>query len=149
MIPVLEALQYWHWFILAVLLMIAETVFPGSFLIWFGVGAAASGVLLLAAPALSWQVQFVAFALVSAASIVGWRRFKERHPETTSHPTLNKRGQSYIGRRFTLAEPIIDGVGKLKVDDGTWKIEGSDLPAGTPVTVVGIEGTILRVERAA
>jgi membrane protein implicated in regulation of membrane protease activity len=32
---------------------------------------------------------------------------------------------------FTLVQLIINGTGKLVVDDTTWKIEGEDLPAGT------------------
>ena len=52
----------------------------------------------------------------------------------------------YVGRHFTLTAPIVDGVGKLQVDDSSWKIMGQDLPAGAHVKVVGTEGTMLRVE---
>ncbi|MGH8595260.1 MAG: NfeD family protein [Gammaproteobacteria bacterium] len=144
----LSALVYWHWLILGVLLMIAETMAPGSFLLWIGVGAVLTGGLLYVIPELSWQVQLIVFALLSLASIIFWRRHRAANPDLTSHPTLNQRGLSYVGRRFTLSEPIVDGVGRLHVDDTTWRIEGDDLPAATTVVVVAAVGTALRVTRA-
>ena len=62
---------------------------------------------------------------------------------------LNRRGEQYVGRRLTLDEPIVNGRGQVKVDNSTWRVEGADLPAGTPVIVTGVRGTILNVERAA
>lgn len=144
----LATLEYWHWFIAGATLMIAETLLPGSFLIWFGMGALVTGVLLWAAPGVGWEAQLACFAVVSMLSIVAWRQYRIRHPEPTSHPTLNKRGLAYVGRRFTLADPIVDGVGRLRVDDTLWKITGPDFPAGTHVTVIGVEGNALRVDSA-
>ena len=143
----LTALTPWHWLLGAVALMIAEALMPGIFLLWFGAGAAATGALLWLWPGMGWQLQWVFFALVSIASIVVMRRYRDGHPEQTSHPALNQRGMSYIGRRYTLAEPIVDGYGKLHVDDTSWKISGDNLPAGTHVRVVGVEGTVLKVAR--
>jgi membrane protein implicated in regulation of membrane protease activity len=137
----------WHWLVAAVALMIAETLLPGALLLWFGAGAAATGALLWLLPDLGWQLQWVFFGVVSAASILGARRWRVRHPEATSHPTLNRRGMSYVGRRFTLGEPIVDGYGKLHVDDTAWRVSGEDLPAGTHVKVTGVDGTVLEVTR--
>lgn len=143
----LAGLSPWHWLIAAVALLIAETLLPGAFLLWFGAGAAATAALLWLLPDLGWQLQWVFFALVSGASIVGARRWRAGSPEETSHPTLNQRGMSYVGRRFTLTEPIVDGYGKLHVDDSTWKISGENLPVGTHVRVIGVDSTVLKVIR--
>jgi len=69
-------------------------------------------------------------------------------PSPPTKPTLNRRGAQYIGRTFTLDEPIANGIGKIRVDDSTWKIEGTDCPAGSKVKVVGIDNTVLKVEAA-
>jgi membrane protein implicated in regulation of membrane protease activity len=61
---------------------------------------------------------------------------------------LNRRGEQYVGRLFTLQEAVVNGVGKLQVDDTTWRISGVDLPAGRKVRVAGVDGTTLRVEAA-
>ncbi len=58
---------------------------------------------------------------------------------------LNRRGAQYVGRLFTLEQPIVNGVGKLRVDDTTWKIIGEDCPVGTRVRVSGVESTVLKV----
>jgi inner membrane protein len=145
---ILDSLVYWHWLILGVALMIAETLMPGSFLLWFGVGATATGIVVWLIPTLSWQIQLVFFALVSMTVIILWRRYRNANPDVTSHPTLNQRGLTYIGRRFTLNEPIVDGVGRAHVDDSMWRITGDDLPAETTVVVIGAEGTVLKVKRA-
>ena len=50
-----------------------------------------------------------------------------------------------MGRTFTLERPIVDGRGRLKVDDTMWLVEGPDLPAGTRVQVTGVDNTLLRV----
>ena len=145
MTTLLQQMGLWHWLILAVLLFIGEMLVPGTFLMWLGLGAAVVGGLLLLFPGLPWQAQWLVFAVVSVASVLLWRRYRRRNPEANDHPTLNRRGMSYVGRRFTLAAPIVDGVGKLQVDDSIWKIAGDNLPAGTQVMVVGVDGTVLKV----
>jgi membrane protein implicated in regulation of membrane protease activity len=61
---------------------------------------------------------------------------------------LNRRGQQYTGRIFTLDHPIVNGVGKIDVDDSTWRVKGPDLEAGTRVRVVGVDGVVFVVESA-
>lgn len=147
MSALLGAVESWHWFLLGVALMIAESLFPGAFMLWFGIGAVLTGLVLFLVPDLGWQVQLMLFATASVASLLAWRRCKAAHPVPESHPDLNQRGRSYLGRRFTLEQPIVDGIGRLKVDDGVWRIAGEDLAAGTRIEVVGVEGTMLRVVR--
>lgn len=148
MSTLLQQMGIWHWLIGAVALFIGEMLVPGTFLVWLGLGAAATAALLWLIPDLPWQAQWMAFAVISVGSVLLWRRYRRRHPEKNDHPTLNRRGMNYVGRRFTLDSPIVDRVGKLQVDDGSWKITGEDLPAGTHVRVVGLEGTMLKVEAA-
>ena len=84
--------------------------------------------------------------MLSVASIVVSRRYLKRHPIATDRPELNRRGQQYVGRTFTLAEPIENGRGRLHVDDTMWKISGPELAQGRQVRVVGVDGVVLMVE---
>lgn len=61
------------WAMLALLLIAAETLGPGAFLLWMGIAAAAVRVLVLVLPniALLWQV--VAFVLLSFVSVQVYR----------------------------------------------------------------------------
>lgn len=140
---------FWHWWILAGILMVLEIVAPGVFLLWLGIAAAVTGLIAYVAPTLDWQWEALIFALLSIVIVWGWRSYQRRHPTQTDLPTLNRRGEQYVGRRLSLDQPIVNGRGQVKVDDSTWRVEGADLPAGTPVVVTGVKGTILVVERAA
>jgi membrane protein implicated in regulation of membrane protease activity len=142
----LQQLTYWHWFILAAILIIFEVFAPGAFMLWIGIAAGVVGAVLYFMPTLSWEYQFILFSIASVGSIVAWRAWRQSHPLVTDEPTLNRRGAQYIGRVFTLDAPIVNGIGKIRVDDSTWKIEGADCPAGTKVRVAGIENTVLKVE---
>jgi membrane protein implicated in regulation of membrane protease activity len=145
----MNELLFWHWWILAGVLMVLEIVAPGVFLLWLGIAAAITGLIAYVAPGISWQWEGLIFAILSIIIVWGWRAYLRRHPTETELPMLNRRGEQYVGRRLTLDEPIVNGRGQIKVDDSTWRVEGADLPAGTPVMVTGVRGTILNVERAA
>ncbi|MCP5366220.1 MAG: NfeD family protein [Hyphomicrobiales bacterium] len=140
-----DQIVFWHWLILALALGVLEMFAPGVLFLWLGIAAAITGLALLAIPSMSWEAQFLVFAGLSFAAVVAGRMWLRRRPIATDHPKLNRRGEQYVGRRFTLDEPIVNGVGKLRVDDTTWKITGDDLPAGSRVTVTGVDGTVLVV----
>jgi inner membrane protein len=141
-----DELTYWHWLILAVGLMILEIFAPGAFFLWLAIASAAVGGLVWLLPSMSWEYQLLLFSVLSVISILIWRRYFRTQPADTDQPALNRRGEQYIGRTFTLDEPIVNGLGKIRVDDSTWKIAGEDCARGTRIKVVGAEGTLLRVE---
>jgi len=146
MVEFLSTLVYWHWWILAIGLIILEALAPGVIFLWVGIGAGLTGLILVALPDLGWEVQLILFGVLSVVSGIGGRIWISRHPTESDQPLLNQRGAQYVGRVFTLDEPIVDGTGKVKVDDSTWRIIGEDAPTGTKVKVVGTEGASLIVE---
>ena len=145
MTEVLLPITYWHWWVLALALLILEAMVSGFFLIWLSVAAGFLGLILLLYPELSWQAQFLAFALLAVASIAGYRFFLRKRPPISDQPALNRRGQQYVGRSFTLDGPIVDGIGKMRVDDTVWRVVGDDMPKGERVLVESVEGNALRV----
>lgn len=142
----LEHVVFWHWWILAGLLLILELTAPAFFFLWLGIAAAAVGMILLVFPGLPLESQLVLFGVTSVAAVFAWRRYREARPTVTDQPNLNRRGHQYIGRVFTLMEPIKNGEGKVTVDDSTWRVKGPDSTAGTTVRVTGIDGVIFIVE---
>jgi membrane protein implicated in regulation of membrane protease activity len=139
---------YWHWWALGLALVVVEMVAPGVFFLWLGIAAGLVGFMLLAAPDLSWQTQVLSFAVLSVVSVAAGRWILKRHPIHSDEPRLNRRGEQYVGRVFTLEQPIVNGQGKIRVDDSTWKVEGADCASGTRVRVVGVDGVVLRIEPA-
>ena len=120
MVDVVASLGPWSWIVLGLALIGLELVAPGVFLIWLGLAAVLTGVLD-AALGLSRQAALLVFAVLAvAAVIVGWMVMRSRNEEDEGgHPTLNRRGQALVGRVFTLESPIIEGSGRIRVDDSS------------------------------
>jgi membrane protein implicated in regulation of membrane protease activity len=140
---------FWHWWAFGVFLLIVELLAPGMFFIWMGESAFVIGAVLWVFPSLEPEYQFILFSILSVASIAVFRRYLKKHPIQTDRPLLNRRAAQYIGRVFTLEEPIVNGRGKIRVDDSTWRVEGEDCEAGARVRVTEADGVVLKVERAA
>src|SRR5512141_2313647 len=117
LISFLQGLEYWHWFIAALVLGILEVVLPGAIFVWFSAAAALLGVVLFFVPQLPWQVQVIAFGLLSFAAIAAWRRYRRGHPETSDQPTLNRRGHQYDGKVLEVVDAIENGYGKARLGD--------------------------------
>jgi membrane protein implicated in regulation of membrane protease activity len=45
-----------------------------------------------------------------------------------------------------LTEPIVEGSGRVAIDDSIWQVRGPDAPAGTRVVVTGADGSVLTVK---
>lgn len=142
-----DPLLFWYWFVAGLALLIVEMFLPTGFvLMWMGVSALIVGVIAWVAPT-TWPVEVVLFGVIS---IVSFFAYKKLFPQkaVVEQPALNRRGHSYVGRTFTLSDPVINGIGTLRVDDSSWRIAGPDMPAGSQVRVTQAEGATLRVERA-
>jgi membrane protein implicated in regulation of membrane protease activity len=140
------SLGAWAWIILGVILIGVELVAPSSFFLWLGLAAIVTG-LIDAALGLSWQTAALLFAALCIAAVVLGRavtRFKSQADPQAG--MLNQRGQSLVGRVFTLETPIKDGEGRIRVDDSSWRVTGADRFAGAKVRVVRIEGSTLVVD---
>lgn len=140
------ALHYW-WWILALVLIAVEVILPGYFMLWIGIAAGVTGLVVLVAPGLSLLGQalvFAALAFLSCAAYWYGLRPKLMRNEP-GDARLNRRGEQKIGQRYVLIEPIVNGRGKAQVGDGMWLVSGPDLPVGSMVEVVGVAGTTLLV----
>lgn len=145
-----ELSTYYLWWILALLLIAGELLLPGYFLLWIGLAAAAMGVVLWVDPALGMLVQAILFGLLAFASCVGYARWLRPRLERRAPggERLNRRAEQLIGQRYELIEPIVNGRGKARVGDGQWLVSGPDLPLGSTVEVVAVDGTTLQVRAA-
>ncbi|MCX8996826.1 NfeD family protein [Rhizobiaceae bacterium BDR2-2] len=139
----------WSWWVAGMILLAAELVAPGVFLVWIGLGALATGILSLlfwTLPAWSWQVQCLVFATFSLAFTLIGRKLMASRGASSDEPLLNQRTASLVGRTATLQEPIREGRGRIRLDDTWWPVTGPDLPAGTRIKVSASHGRDLTVE---
>jgi membrane protein implicated in regulation of membrane protease activity len=140
----------WSWMALGLILLGAEILVPGFFLIWIGIAAIGVGALSLALwdfAYWTWQVQVLFFlALALAAAFVG--RSLMGGKAISDQPLLNRRSDQLVGMTATLQEAIVNGRGRIRINDTTWRVTGPDLEAGTRVRVARAEGAELVVEKA-
>ena len=133
------------WLIAAMLLGGAELLVPGVFLVFLAFAAAVTGVFLLVFPELPVAAQLLSFAAWSVVAVLIGRRWYRDNPIDSSDPKLNDRIARLLGETVTVVQAIEGGTGRVRVGDGEWIARGPDTPAGTRVTVVGADGTTLKV----
>lgn len=147
MIGLIATLGAWSWIILGVLLLAVEIVAPGSFILWLGIAALVTGVLAFVFE-LAWQTQLIAYSILAVLAVTGWWFYSGGRRPRGPDPVLHRRSEMYVGRVYTLDQPIVDGAGRVHIEDTVWRITGPDLPAGTKVRVAAADGAVLQVEPA-
>ena len=135
------------WAAVALLLFAAEAMAPGAFMLWMGFAATAVflGVLLIPGVPVLWQV--VAFVALSFVSIQIYRRWFRSNEPQSDRPHLNQRANTLVGHIAPLDQAIFNGRGRVQIADAFWVVEGPELPAGTPVRVVAVDGMTLKVQQ--
>ena len=139
-------IESWQWWAAGLILLIIELLAPATFFLWFGIAAFVVGCISWLIPDLSWQIECLLFAIFSIGSLVTYRMYLTRNPIKTDAPTLNRRGEQYVGQIYTLEEPIVNGFGRVKIGDAFWKVKGIDTEQGRRVKVTAVDGIVLQVE---
>ncbi len=138
----------WNWMVLGFVLLTLEILVPGVFLLWIGLAALIVGALSLMIWEMDfwvWEAQVVLFLALSLVCVFIGKRIMSGRGDDSDQPLLNRRGAQLIGRTATLAEPIVNGRGRIKIDDTTWRVSGPDLPAGAKVRVKSAAETDLEL----
>jgi membrane protein implicated in regulation of membrane protease activity len=144
---ILDALRQlgpWSWLIIGAVLLALELAAPGNVFVWFGIAAMLTGVLDLFTE-LSWQIDLLVFVVLAAVLAVAGRRYFARPEEAGEQPLLNARAVRLVGGVHVLSEPIVNGTGRIRIDDTNWRIAGTDAPSGTRVKITGVDGAVLTV----
>lgn len=134
------------WAALAVLLFAAEALAPGAFMLWMGIAAAAVFLAVWAIDGMTVLLQVVLFVVLSFVSIQVYRTWFRQRARPSDQPLLNRRAEQLVGRVVTLDQAINAGIGRAKVDDAFWVVAGPDLPQGSAVRVVAVDGMTLKVQ---
>ncbi len=134
----------WYWLIGAALLAVTELAVPGVFLVWIAGAALLTGLVTLGT-GIGLPAQMVVFGLSAIAMVLLGRRSYSRMQHRTDDPLLNDRAARLVGQEVTVAAPIVNGEGRVKVGDGIWNASGPDAAEGTRVRVTGSRGSCLMV----
>jgi len=141
-------IEWWHWLVLGLVLVIAELASAGGFyVIFFGIAALVVGILAGLGFAGPLWVQLLLFSVLSVATLLLFRgRLLEWMQPDPQRPEVD----SLIGEIGLASEDFAPGViGRVEVRGATWSARNAasaPVVRGTRVRVVRVDGLTLHVE---
>lgn len=135
----------WLWMIGGVLLLAAEILLPGVFMVWIGIAAIVTGLFaLLFGIGIAGQLGL--FALYSVLAVLVGRRFYAVQGAARSDHQLNEPAARLVGRRVMVVQEVDEDSGRVRVGDSEWNARGGPAQPGERVRITGVEGNCLIVE---
>lgn len=136
---------WWLWMALAAIFIVGEIFTAGFFLMWFGIGAAAAGILALVGLGPAWQLG--AFVIVSGVLFAVSRRLADK---ITKKQPPGVGADRFIGKEGIVLEEIDNqkNTGRVRLKNEDWRADSDTdaiIPKGTRVEVAGLDGTHLIV----
>jgi len=144
-------IEWWHWAVTGIVLILAELAVPAFVLIWFGLGALVVA-LVVAVATIGLTGQLALWLIVSVLLVYLW--FKVFRPE--SHKTrIGMSAPAMIGEVGLLTRdvaPFERGEVRFQkplLGTDVWPcIADERIESGTRVKVVAVEGSLLKIGRA-
>jgi len=135
----------WLWMIGGVVLLIAEIVAPGFFLLFIGAAAMATGAFALLFD-LGTASQLALFALYAVLAVMVGRRFYSSASVEAGDGLLNDRSAQLVGKVVAVVAAIDEHGGRVRVGDSEWNARGGPAAPGDRVRITGVDGNCLKVE---
>lgn len=135
---ILQAMDFWHWWTIAIIFLVLEALVSGFYLAWLAVSAFIIGIIIFLNPGIYWQQQWLMFGTISIISLVGWFYFGPKNNSEDSNG-LNRRAEQYVNRVVHLETAIENGFGRIRLDDTLWRVAGPDLPQGSQVQITKVD----------
>ncbi|BCG60588.1 NfeD family protein [Paenibacillus sp. URB8-2] len=133
------------WFIAAGILLVAEMLTLTFYLLWLCIGAAAAGLVSLAAPD-AVLMQVLTGSLVALGLTLFSKPMVSRFRASRGFKDI---GTDIVGKQGIVIQPIEQGrYGQVKVGGDTWSATSAqNLAADEKVRVIGRGNAIIEVER--
>lgn len=145
-------LEWWHWAVFGLALVLAELIIPAFFVIWFGLGSLLVALLLFIAPSLSLTAQLALWTLASLAMVFLWFKVFKPGAHKTRIGTADGDVIGEIGLLVGAVAPFQRGKVRFQrpvLGAEEWVCMAEDtIPAGERVKVVAVEGSFLKVTRS-
>jgi membrane protein implicated in regulation of membrane protease activity len=144
-------LEWWHWVVGGIVLLLAELAVPAFFMIWFGLGALLVALMTLAVPGLSTAAQLSLWTVASVGMVILWFRIFKPDYKKTRAGTAAGEAIGEIGLLVGAVAPFERGRVRFQrpvLGAEEWAcLSESAIPAGERVKVVAIEGSFLKVAK--
>jgi membrane protein implicated in regulation of membrane protease activity len=137
------------WFLIGLLLLLAEFAIPGLIVLFFGIGAwIVAGVCLLTDISLNVQLGiFIGSSILSLALLRRWLKGMFMG-HVTGTQDLNTDLNEFVGERAMVMQAITGKQpGKVELHGTNWKAEAdAEIPEGAVVEVVAKDNLTLKVK---
>lgn len=145
-------IEWWHWMVLGVGLVLLELAIPAFFVIWFGLGALIVGGALALMPAMPMSAQIGLWILASVAFVVLWFKVFKAQVHRTRVGLSEGQFAGEIGLTTRQLKPYQKGQIRFQkpiLGSDVWEaIADEEIAVGERVHVLTVEGNILRVSKA-
>jgi len=143
-------LVYWHWFLVGILLCMAEMFLSSFTVLWFGLGALLVGALLLLFPDMAFTLQLFIWIIVSGGFAIFWfRYFRQKMVDKTKAGIAR---DAAIGESGTVIKvPVEDKRGVVRfstpiLGDDEWEfVSEQPVSVGDRVHIKDFSGNTLIV----
>jgi len=137
-----ENLNFMHWLVLGLSLIILELFLWTVFLLWIGASAITVSIFFYLMPETAWPIQHLIFVALSLASTFLAKRY---YPVKTVDDELHEKAKTYIGKECKVSS-IDDGAIKVKIGNSLWFAKGTELSVGQTVKIIDVESSTFIVE---
>ncbi len=137
------------WFIIGLVLFLAELIIPGFFIFFFGLGAWVTAVVcLIGNPESITNFQIIVFAVTSILSLVALRRIIQKRFFYSKENLSEGVEDEFTGREGVATTNFGPGVkGKVDFKGTTWNAESkSEIKEGSRVLIIEKDNITLKVE---
>jgi len=145
-------LEWWHWEIAGLALVLLELALPSFFVIWFGLGAMLTGLVLFAVPDLVLSKQIAAWIIASMAMTVLWFSVARRSRFRTLIGTAAGEVIGEVGLLVSAVAPFERGKVRFQrpvLGAEEWAcVAETAIAAGERVRVLSVEGSYVKVTKA-
>ena len=137
-----DNLNFMHWLVLGLALIILELFLWTTFLLWVGASAITVSIVFYLILDVDGLIQLLTFLAISVAATYLSKKY---YPIKTVDDELNEKAKTYIGKECKV-NSMEDGVIKVQIGKSLWFAEGTDLSVGQSVKIVGVEASTFIVE---
>jgi membrane protein implicated in regulation of membrane protease activity len=129
------------WLLAGLALLMLEVHTPGAFMMWLGLAACGTGLIVLAS-GIGFELQVVMFGVLAAISLGVGLRFRHR-------PIRMNTQQSGLAGRSATALMFQGREGRVRLGDSDWAArvpaDVAEPTVGARLRVEGVDGTVLIV----
>jgi membrane protein implicated in regulation of membrane protease activity len=144
------SIEWWHWIVLGLALLLAELALPMFVLVWFGVAAVVVGLLLALLPSLGLTAELTLWLVLSLALVVLWFRvFQSNVYKTRAGMAGVAIGE--VGLLSKAVAPFCKGEVRFQkrvLGSEVWPcIANEEIAVGERVRIARVEGSLITVTK--